>query len=86
MLRLGEVSMPLNDKKIISIILDECKKLDERCEGYREEMIEVVTEIISCERNHKVEAMNIQQKINDKCDTVAGFLTARRGQPDGGAS
>lgn len=76
--------MPLNDKKIISIILDECKVLKERCEGYREEMIEVITEIISYERNHKVEATNIQQKINDKCDTAAVFLTARR-QPEGGA-
>jgi hypothetical protein len=77
--------MPLNDKKIITIILDECKGMPERCDGYREEMIEVITEIISYERNHKVEATNIQQKINDKCDTVAGFLTSRR-QQAGGAS
>ena len=71
--------MPLNDKKIISIILDECQGMKERCDGYREEMVDVITEIISYERSHKVEATNIQKKINDKCDAVARFLTEKRG-------
>jgi hypothetical protein len=71
--------MPLNDKKIISIILEECGEMEERCEGYREEMIEVITEVISYERSHRVEATNIQKKINDKCDAVARFLTDKRG-------
>lgn len=76
--------MPLNDKKIISILLEECKGMPQRCAGYREEMLEVISEVIAYERNHKVETTNIQQKINDKCDTVAGFLTAKRS--DSGAA
>lgn len=67
--------MPLNDKKIISIILEECAEIPERCSGYRDEIVEVISEIIAFERSNRVEATNIQQKISDKCDAAARFLT-----------
>jgi hypothetical protein len=70
--------MPLNDKKIISIILEQGTGIPERCAGYREEIIEVISDIISYERAHHVEATNIQKKINDKCDAAARFLTEKR--------
>ena len=38
--------MPLNDRKIISIIFKQCSEIEERCEGYRKEMIEVISEIL----------------------------------------
>lgn len=72
--------MPLNEKKIISIILDECKGIEERCEGYQEELIDVITDIITNERQHRVQGTNIQKKINDKCNTVGRFLAEQRGQ------
>lgn len=71
--------MPLNERKIITIILDECKTIEERCEGYREELIEVITEIVTAERQHRVQGTNIQQKINDKCNTAGRFLAEQRG-------
>jgi hypothetical protein len=78
--------MPLNDKKIISIILKECGALNERCPGYREEIVEVIAEILRCERSHRVSLTNIQQKIADKCNAAADFLaTQSRGGMDGGA-
>ena len=70
--------MPLNDKKIISIILKECKGIEERCDGYREEIIEVISEILQHERSHRVSATNIQKKINDKCNATALFLAKQR--------
>lgn len=70
--------MPLNEKKIISIILDECEDLEERCDGYREELIEVVTDIITAERQHRIQGTNIQQKINDKCNAAGRFLAEQR--------
>lgn len=71
--------MPLNDKKIISIILEEGRNVEERCEGYRQEIIEVISDIIEYERQHRVQGTNIQKKINDKCNTAARFLTLKRG-------
>ena len=72
--------MPLNDRKIISIMLDECAGIEERCDGYREELIEVISEILEYERSHRVSATNIQKKINDKCNATARFLATQRGQ------
>ena len=66
--------MPLNQKKIISIILEQCQELDERCEGYRKEMLAVIAEILLYESQHRIRAINIQQKINDKCDATGRFL------------
>lgn len=72
--------MPLNDRKIISIILEQRAGIEERCEGYREEIIEVISEILEYERGHRVSATNIQKKINDKCNAAARFLAMQRGQ------
>lgn len=71
--------MPPNNRKIISIILQECRGIEERCDGYREEIIEVISEILKHERSHRVSATNIQKKINDKCNATARFLARKRG-------
>lgn len=70
--------MPLNDRKIINILLEEGQRVPERCPGYREEVVNVIAEVIAYERGHRVEATNIQQKINDKFDAAARFLTENR--------
>ncbi len=75
--------MPLNDKKIISIILEECADVEERCEGYRDEIREVIADILKYERDHRLAATNIQQKINDKCSAAARFLSGKLGQDTG---
>ena len=75
--------MPLNDRKIISIILKERAGIEKRCEGYREEIIEVIAEILEYERGHRVSATNIQKKITDKCCAAARFLAFQRGQDSG---
>lgn len=72
--------MPLNERKIISIILEECKTIEDRCEGYREELVEVITDIIAAERQHRVQGTNIQQRINDKCNAAGRFLAEKRGR------
>ena len=72
--------MPLNERKIIKILLDECKTVEDRCEGYREEVIELISEIITAERQHRVQGIYIQQKISDRCNAVGQFLAEKRGQ------
>lgn len=66
--------MPLIQKKIVSIISDQCKNLDERCSGYRDEILNTVADILELERQHRIRSINIQQKINDKCDATGRFL------------
>jgi len=66
--------MPLIQKKIISIISDQCKNLEGRCGGYREEILATVADILELERQHRIRSINIQQKINEKCDATGRFL------------
>lgn len=75
--------MPLNDRRIISIILEQCEEVEERCEGYRNEIVNVISDILEYERTHRVSATNIQKQINEKCDATAQFLTTQREQREG---
>lgn len=75
--------MPLNDKKVISIILEQCGEIEERCEGYRDEVVDVISDILTYERSHRVAATNIQKKINEKCNAAGRFLAKQR-NPDVG--
>ena len=70
--------MPLNEMKVLSILLEECKTIEERCPAYKEEIIEVVTDIITAERQHRVERTRIQQKINDRLHAAGNFLAENR--------
>ena len=72
--------MPLNDKKIISILMEESATIDERCKGYREEIIDVITDVIVYERQHRVQGTNIQKKINDKCNSAGRYLAEQRAE------
>ncbi|MXX96743.1 MAG: hypothetical protein F4065_02290 [Rhodothermaceae bacterium] len=72
--------MPLNDRKIISIILEQCHSIEDRCVGYQDEMIRVIAEILEYEYKHRVSRMNIQKKINDKCNAAARFLASQRSE------
>jgi len=66
--------MPLIQKKIVSIISNQCKNLEGRCKGYREEIFSTLADILELERQHRIRSINIQQKINDKCDATGRFL------------
>jgi hypothetical protein len=71
--------MPLNERKIVSIILEECNKLPERCAGYRAEILASVSDIVQAERQHRVQGTNIQQRVSDKCNAAGRLLASRRG-------
>ena len=72
--------MPLNERKIISILLEQCKRVPHRCDGYQRELIDSISDIITAERQHRVQSTNIQQKVNDKCNAAGRFLARKRGQ------
>ncbi len=79
--------MPLNEKKIIRIILEQCSRVPERANGYRAELVSTVADIIQAERQHRVHGTNIQQKVSDKCGALGTFLARQKGQlsAEGGA-
>ena len=70
--------MALNQQKLISIIMEEAGKLPERCEGYREEVIETLGDIITLEDQHRRTGSYIKQKITEKCNALGRFLSDNR--------
>ena len=72
--------MPLNPGKILSIILDECESIKERYDGYREHFIDDIIHIIDYERKNLAQGTNIQQQINEKCNSAGDLLAKKRGQ------
>lgn len=66
--------MPLNQRKIVEIILQELEHVEEECPRYREEIQDVLVDIIEYERLHRVQGTNIQVKINDKINAAGRFL------------
>lgn len=73
--------MPANDQKVISIIVEEIEGVEERCIGYRSALLDAVADIIADERQHRVKGTTIQQKVNEKCNSVGQFLNKTRGVP-----
>jgi hypothetical protein len=74
--------MPLTQKKTVSILLEQCGDVQDRCAGYREELIAAISDIIDYEQAHRVSRTDIQKKISDKCNAVANLLAARRDSND----
>ena len=72
--------MALNEKKIIQIILAKCQEAPERCSGYRDAILDAITDIIQAERQHRAQGTNIQQKVTDKVSAAGRFLASQRGQ------
>ncbi len=72
--------MQLHRRKVLSIILEQRANIEERCNGYGKEIINVINDILEYEQGHRVSATNIQKKINDKFNATAQFLSEQRSQ------
>lgn len=70
--------MPVNSLKVIGILYEELGEIEERCEGYREELIATLAEIIEAEQKHQVQGTNIQKQVENKCNAVGDFLARQR--------
>ena len=70
--------MPANDQKIVSIMFSEIGAIDERCEGYRDQLKDAVAEIIALVREHKINRTNVDQKVADQINATGRFLDAGR--------
>lgn len=44
--------MPLNDLKVVRIVLEEVDTLDEKCDGYHDEIKSALADILDAEREH----------------------------------
>jgi hypothetical protein len=66
--------MAYKDEKIVRVLLDEASNVDERCEGYREELTEAIAEIVQKERAHLFQRSNIVVELADVVGRVSTFI------------
>ena len=66
--------MSFNAQKMANLILNESEAIDQKCDGYKEKLIEGIVEILRAEKDNLVKGTYIQQKINDKCHEIGDFL------------
>ncbi len=70
--------MSYNAEKMGNLILNESKSIEERCVGYRKEILGAIVEILDVERKHKVQRTRIQKQIDDACYAAGDFLWRKR--------
>jgi hypothetical protein len=75
-----ELPMPLNNRLVVDLIMRQEQGIEERYEGYREDLFALVVDVIEMERLHAVQHTNIMQKIGDKCSVLGGLLARHRSQ------
>ena len=73
--------MGINDRKIVTTILAECANLEQRCPGYREAIVDLIGDILRVERQHKIAATQVRQKVNDAFNLTGQWLASRRETP-----
>ena len=66
--------MAINDEKILNILNLHVDDLDEKCDGYKDKIRDLVKNIIRLETEHAVSKTNISQKIEDSIIKVGKHL------------
>lgn len=72
--------MAYKDEKIVRVLLAEATKVEERCDGYRDEITEAMAEIIQKERAHLFQRGNIVVDIGDVVSRVGKLIELKEDQ------
>ena len=70
--------MSFNAQKMANLIQNECESIEEKCPGYRKEILNAIIEILIAEKDHKEQKTNIQKQVTQACDAVGKFLYENR--------
>ena len=76
--------MAYNDKKIVEILLEHCKSIENRCPGYRKDMQDLLAEVLKLEREHALARTNISARIADQVNALGMVLYRSRQQAGSG--
>ena len=75
--------MPLNEQKVLSILLEEVGTVEKRSSSYHKLLRDALVDILLDERTNITQATNIQQRVNDKCRAAGGLLADGRANSGG---
>lgn len=67
----------MDSRRVLEIILEESRAVEERYQGYRNDLTEVVAEIVNIERQHRLMSRNVKKEIADQINTLGGDLAEK---------
>ncbi|MCY4038154.1 MAG: hypothetical protein OXF09_01695 [Hyphomicrobiales bacterium] len=70
--------MPLKSERVLDIIKQQTEKVNNRCEGWNDEVFSLVADILNLERQHSVNRTHIETKILDQINITAQSLHQKR--------
>lgn len=62
--------MAYNDKKILQVMKVKLGEMDEEYEGYTSELLRLLEDVLTIEREHRISKTNVVQKIAERINTV----------------
>lgn len=72
--------MPVNQRRLAEIMLEQCEHVEERCPGYRGAVIDHLIGILDAEYSHKTGGgINIRKRVMAQCEALGRFLAKNRG-------
>jgi hypothetical protein len=70
--------MAHNDKKILSVIIEEAQQIEQRCPGYNDKLVSLLRDVLNYEQEHAIAKINITKKIGAQVNTIGKFLNENR--------
>ena len=58
--------MPINEQKVVEVIMKNIANIDERYPGYSNDLKKLVAEVVALERRHQSQRFNIKQEKKKK--------------------
>lgn len=70
--------MPLDQTRVTGVLHEECGEVPERYPGYRADLLSVVLDVLTKEREHAKNPLNIRQVVAQRCARAARVLADSR--------
>lgn len=72
--------MAYNDRKIIEVLREELDQVEEKYNGYKEDLYKVLKNILNLERQHALSRRNIVKDISSEINKVGMKLYNQKNQ------
>ena len=66
--------MPINNERVVQIIFENISEIEERYQGYSDDLKQLVAEVMVLERDHQIQKTNIKQLMSEKIALSANEL------------
>ncbi|NTG16352.1 hypothetical protein G6L05_21590 [Agrobacterium rhizogenes] len=72
----------MDSKRVIDIIMEEATQIEERFDGYREELKLLVAEIVGIEKMHRFASRNVRKEIAAQINNLGQELASKSGRAE----